>query len=318
MELVIGIDAGGTHTRAHIANARGETRGTGEAGAGNPHVAGRESAQREILNAIQRARADAHITRDQIAAVCLGMSGVDRADERAEWTTWSRAHIAPRARVINDGEIVLAAGTPDNWGIAVIAGTGSLAWGKTCEGKIARAGGWGYLIGDDGSAFELARGGLHAAAQAADGRGASTRLLRDILAFWNLREPQELIARVYRSGLKPADLAQLASIVVRAAEQCDPIAFALVMNAGEALAITIHAVAHKLDIAHKTIPLALTGGLALSAPMIRAHLLAAANVRDLNLAPVTLVDEPVTGAVRIALELLKNDGPQTNADERGF
>ncbi|MBI5651328.1 MAG: BadF/BadG/BcrA/BcrD type ATPase [Chloroflexi bacterium] len=316
MELAIGIDAGGTHTRARIANARGETLGTGEAGAGNPHVAGRESAQREILNAIQRARADAGIlsgmeqsgvpSKDaRIAAVCLGMSGVDRADERAEWTTWAREQIAPRARVINDGEIVLAAGTPDNWGIAVIAGTGSLAWGKTREGKIARAGGWGYLIGDDGSAFELARGGLHAAAQAADGRGASTRLLRDILAFWNLREPHELIARVYRSGLKPGDLAQLASIVVRAAEQGDPVAFGLVMNAGEALAITIHAVAHKLEIAHETIPLAMTGGLALSAQMIRAHLLAAAMVRDLNLAPVALVHEPVTGAVRLAINLIR-------------
>ncbi|CAG0945339.1 glucosamine kinase [Anaerolineae bacterium] len=303
--FVIGIDAGATHTRARVANEHGEMIGAGEAGAGNPHARGIEAAQNEILTAIQRACDDARVAKQDIAAACLGIAGVGRADERAVWTTWAQEYIAPRVEILNDGEIVIAAGSPENWGVALIAGTGSSAWGKSRDGTLARAGGWGYLIGDEGSGFDLARGALRAATQAADGRGESTRLLDAILEFWNLREPMELIARVYRSGLKPGDMAQLAPIVLRLAAEGDAIAQALVMNAGESLAVAIGAVARALKIENEKIPLALTGGLFLEAETLRAQLLAAARMRGFIFEPVTLVHEPVNGAVRIALEMLR-------------
>ena len=279
--------------------------GAGEAGPGNPHARGVQAAQNEILAAIQRACDDARVAKQDIAAACLGIAGVARPDERAEWSAWAREKIAPRIAICNDGEIVIAAGSPENWGVALIAGTGSSAWGKSREGTLARAGGWGYLIGDEGSGFDLARNALRAATQAADGRGEPTRLLGAILEFWNLREPMELIARVYRSGLKPGDMAQLAPLVLRLATEGDPIAQALVMNASESLAVAIGAVARVLKIENETIPLALTGGLLLEAETLRAQLLAAARLRGFNFGPVTLVHEPVNGAVRIALEMLR-------------
>lgn len=301
--FVVGVDAGGTHTRARIANTRGEILGSGEAGAGNPHVAGTDAARREIILAIQRACAHARIECQAIGAACLGIAGVARADEQAEWLTWARERIALHSVLRNDGEIVIAAGCPENWGIALIAGTGSSAWGRTRDGRLARAGGWGWRFGDEGSGYALGCAALRAVAQATDGRGAPTRLREAILAAWNLSEPMDLIARVYRSGLRNAEIAALATTVLRVAEEGDAVARALVVDAGNALADALGAVARALALADTPIPLALTGGLLLQAPALRAEVLRAANARALNFQPVTLVHDPVRGAVRCAVEL---------------
>ena len=232
----------------------------------------------------------------------MGVAGADRPGERLEFETWVRNNIAEKIQVINDGEIVLAAGSPENWGVALIAGTGSIAWGKSRAGQVARAGGWGYLIGDEGSGFNLAQEGLRAAMQSADGRGQETKLLDAFLKHWELREAMELIPRVYRSGLKPADIAHFASIVTDAAEAGDAVAQRLVTRAGEELARTVSAVVKRLDLGEEPIPLAMTGGLLLSAELVRKDLLDALQSSGNRFLP-ELVHEPVIGAVRIATKL---------------
>ncbi len=303
MDFVIGIDGGGSRTRAFVANRRGEPLGTGEAGSCNPQAVGFDAAKRAILDALQRAFDAARLERQLARAACFGIGGVDREEERGEFLQWARAQIASRVEVMNDGLITLAAGTPDNWGIAIIAGTGSSAFGKTRAGKIARAGGWGYRLGDEGSAYDLARRALQAVTQAADGRGEHTILVERIREEWELRELTELVGRVYRSGMKPADFAQIAPLVIRAAEEGDGVARKLVRDAGAELARAILAVARALQFAEKEIPLALTGGLLLGADIVRDHLLAALDNPMWQFAPVVLVRDPVVGAVRIALDL---------------
>jgi N-acetylglucosamine kinase-like BadF-type ATPase len=303
--LVIGIDGGGTRTRARLANARGEALGNGEAGTANPNAHGFAAAQKEILAAIDRAFQDARIEKQSVATVCLGIGGVDRAEERTHFAAWAREAVARRAEVVNDGEIVLAAGSSENWGVALIAGTGSIAWGKTRDGRIARAGGWGYLIGDEGSGFDLARGALRAVTQAEDGRGEPTRLRGAILTHWGIESVSELIPRVYRSGLAPADLAGLAPLVVRTAAEGDAVAQRLIERASAALADTVIAVARQLRFRESEIPLALTGGLLLETELLRTNLVAELKSRGTNFSPITLVPEPVAGAVRIAIELMR-------------
>ena len=302
--LVIGLDGGGSRTRARLANANGETLGAGEAGPSNPQTAGLEAAEREIMRAMHTAFEDAHIAPRMVAAACFGIGGIERADANAELKAWAQATVAARVRMLNDGEILLAAGSPDNWGIAIIAGTGSIAWGKTRDGRIARAGGWGHLIGDEGSSFDLGREALRAAVQAADGRGEETRLLPAILEHWGLSDAMDLVPRVYRPGHTPADIAELAPVVARVAAEGDPIARALLVYAGEALASAAVAVARRLEIAEEKIPLALTGGLLLGNDLIRARLLEALESFDYRFTPVELVREPVAGAVRIAMAML--------------
>ncbi len=303
--LVIGIDGGGTRTRARLAYSRGDTLGAGEAGPANPHAKGFEAAEREILAAIQSAFASAHAETQMVSAACFGIGGVDREEERTRIAAWARETVAPRVHVVNDGAIVLAAGSPENWGVALIAGTGSIAWGRTRDGRIARAGGWGYLIGDEGSGFDLAREALRAATQTADGRGKPTRLLDAILKDWGLVSAMELIPRVYRSGLAPADIARLAPLVIRSAEEGDAVARGLVERAAAALADTVVAVARQLQFTEAEIPLALTGGLLLEAESLQTNLVAELRNRGANFSPIVPVQEPVAGAVRMAIELLR-------------
>lgn len=304
-EFVIGVDAGGTHTRAALANANGETLGVGDAGSGNPHQNGVGSARAEILTAIRRSFDAAGVNKQTVAAACLGIAGIDREDERDEWTRWGRSEISPRAKIVNDGELVLAAGSEENWGVALVAGTGSIVWGRSKKGHKARAGGWGHAIGDEGSAYDLARQALRAASQFADGRGAKTNLLDAILAHWGLKSPPDLIGVVYRSGKRPADLAELATVVVQCAEAGDPIAQSLIERAGEELAAMIDAVARALNFEKEEFPLALTGGLLLRAETVRAHLLGSAAKRNLRFSSIALVQEPLKGAVRLAVEMMK-------------
>lgn len=316
-EFVIGIDGGGTRTRALLADTAGKMLGAGEAGTSNPLVHGLAAAQRELDLAIARAFENGNEPRRIVAAMCMGLGGAGRAQEQQELANWARETLAQRAAVVNDGQIVLAAGTPENWGVAVIAGTGSFAWGRNRAGETARAGGWGYLMGDEGSAFDLARHALRAATQFADGRGEQTQLLDALLEFWDLPAPEDLIGRVYRSGLTHKDLARLAPIAVDCAERGDVVAARLVADAADALARGVAAVSRALGMHNARFPLALTGGLVLGAEFLRQQLWRALESHHCECAPIELVHHPVRGAVRLALDLARTDaGTSPNADSQ--
>lgn len=302
-DLIIGIDGGGTNTRAQLADRNGALLGTGQAGTSNPLVHGVPGAQHELQSAITRAFQDAKREPERVAALCMGLGGAGRAREQQELVEWAQHELAERAAVVNDGEITLAAGTPENQGVAVIAGTGSLAWGRNSSGETARAGGWGYLIGDEGSGFDMAQNALRAATQYADGRAERTTLLAAIMEFWNLSAPQEIVTRVYRSGKGHAALAELAPVVIVEAKAGDPVAQEITHQAAHWLAKSVQAVSHALKFAAGPFPLALTGGLMLGAEFYRAQFLHATAELGCICAPVELVLDPVKGAVRLAREL---------------
>ena len=131
-------------------------------------------------------------------------------------------------------------------------------------------------------------------------------MLDAILRYWNLAEARDLIPRVYRSGLKPADFADLAPLVIRVSEGGDQVARRLIERASESLVDTIIAVVERLSFQEEEIPLALAGGLLLRAAWLRANLLTALERCRHRFAPIVQVDEPVIGAVRLAVELLRN------------
>ena len=95
----------------------------------------------------------------------IGQMIAKSSSEWAEQAGWARSVL-----MVNDGDLVIAAGTPEGWGIGVIAGTGSIAVGRTKDGRTARAGGWGHLIGDEGSAYRIVLDALRLVARRADGR----------------------------------------------------------------------------------------------------------------------------------------------------
>jgi N-acetylmuramic acid 6-phosphate etherase len=193
-ELFLGIDGGGTHTVALLAvrkpgagPAGWALLGRGTTGPSNRQAVGTEQALEALDEAVSAAFLAAGVPRGPVAGACLGLAGADRPDDQAVLHEWAdRVRLAGRVEVTSDAAILLAAGTPDGSGLVLIAGTGSIAFGRTADGRRARAGGWGYLLGDEGSAYALVMSGLQAVARAADGRGPATALTERFLKRFGL------------------------------------------------------------------------------------------------------------------------------------
>jgi len=301
-ELVLGFDGGGTRTVALLAARTGggwKLLGRGEAGPSNRQAVGTPAALAALAAAADAAFASAGRPRKAVRAAVLGLAGAGRAEDRTVIREWAaKVHLAPAVDVIEDAALLLAAGTPDGWGVAVVAGTGSMAYARVADGRTARAGGWGYLLGDEGSGYALALAGLRAAARAADGRGPGTVLIEKLLSAFGLTRPEELVGVVYRGCDRPA-LAALAPLVLDAAESC-PVAAEIATAAAAELASAAVAAARQLGYG-SSFPVALAGGLFESRADYRARFLAALAECGVTPEPVTVVREPAEGAVRLAL-----------------
>jgi N-acetylmuramic acid 6-phosphate etherase len=299
-DLYLGIDGGGTHTVALLARASGDIVGRGTAGPSNRQAVGTERALVALDDAVSAAFHAAGLPRGPVTAACLGLAGADRPDDQAVLREWAeRVQLAARVEVTSDAAILLAAGTPHGWGLVLIAGTGSIAFGRTADSRRARAGGWGHLLGDEGSAYALVIHALQAIARAADGRGPATRLTERFLSHWGLTQPQDLIAAVYRSGRDRADFAALAPLVIETATD-DAVAAGIVAQGAHELARAGESVVRQLGWVGP-VPLALAGGLLVGSAGYRERVLRALRSLGVQPDPITLVGEPAEGAVKLAL-----------------
>ncbi len=303
---ILGLDGGGSKTLALLADATGRVLGRGTAGSSNYQNIGPVAAWAALDGAIAAAFADAGREAGPLAAVCLGLAGVDRPEDRMLFEGWAAERFggAPVA-IANDAELVLAAGTPDGWGVALISGTGSIVVGHHPAGEIARAGGWGHILGDEGSGYAIGVAALRAVMCAFDGRGPQTALTAAVLAHWSLAAPADLVGRVYREEVGTAEIAALARLVDAAAGGGDAVALGILRGAGRDLAVTVEAVVRRLGLPAPT-PCALAGGVIVNGAQVRAAFLAAAADLKLHLQPITPVMEPARGAVRLATDLLRS------------
>ncbi|MBW3540611.1 MAG: hypothetical protein KY476_10085 [Planctomycetes bacterium] len=343
-DLVFGIDGGGSKTVAWIATAkprsvdfnpreplhspnslprglkptlRGdepagavEPLGRGHAGPSNPNAVGWEQSLANIDAAVDAALADGGITgSDPLAAGVVALAGGDRpevARRLDEWNAGSRR--AERLLATHDAAAVLAAVSNNNVGIALIAGTGSFAWGRAASGAAARSGGWGHLLGDEGSGYRLALDGLSAVAHAADGRGPSTELTKRYCERFGAQTPHDLIPIVYARQNDRGWIAALSGEVVLAAGAGDAVAAALVDAASSSLAELVWNVAERLDMAAGVPALGLAGGLLVHNRIVENAVDRRLAERALPIAEQRLVPEPVVGAVRLAQAMAAGDG----------
>lgn len=297
-ELILGVDGGGTQTRALLADTSGRLLGRGNAGSSNYHVVGLESAGRALREAIEDGRRAAG--RGDIVAACFGLASVDRPADQLLVNGWvSHQGLTERFCVVNDSELVLAAGTPEGWGLALICGSGSICIGRTADGRDARAGGWGYLMGDEGSGYFLAVQALRLATQTADGRADAPAVLRAVLDEWRLEDPEQLLSFVYQPETTHAELSAVADRVLELAELGDVHALHLLEGAARALAQHVDTVAARLRMAAP--PLAIGGQLLAGSPVLRQRVRAHLGV---PIGSMTVVDEPARGALQIAQRLL--------------
>jgi N-acetylmuramic acid 6-phosphate etherase len=310
-DLFLAIDGGGTHTVALLAAKKSDSPdwtivGRGESGPSNIQAVGTANALNALNEAVAAAFSAAGLERIPVAGGCLGLAGAGRLPDQTLIQDWARRiNLATKIKITTDADILLAAGTPDGWGLAIIAGTGSMVYAGAPDGRTARGGGWGYLLGDEGSGYNLVMTGLQAVAWADDDRGPPTGLTKAFLTKMGLQNPQELIPAIYQGSWDRAALAGLAPVVLEAAEAGDPVAGSIVGNEAQLLAETAGAAARKLGLEKTPLPVALAGGLLLGSQSYRQLLVNGLKTCNLQPNPVHLVEEPARGAVRLATALVK-------------
>jgi N-acetylglucosamine kinase-like BadF-type ATPase len=252
-----------------VVDRAGREQGRAISGSSNYTVVGAEEAAEQIRRAVTEATqlAEAELP---LRAIWVGRSGVDRPGARARLLPLLRP-LAVDTRLTNDAELVFGA-LEGSVGVVLIAGTGSIALGRDTAGATVRAGGWGHLIGDEGSGYDLGRRALQASARAADGRGPHTDLLDAVVSQWQLEHPMEIIGKVYGTGDK-AEIAALSSLVFAAARNGDAVARQIVADAASELAQAVIAVGGRIAVPNGGLPLALAGGLLTGESKFRAMVL---------------------------------------------
>src|SRR5947208_12237034 len=177
MKYFLGVDGGASKTAALVINDTGKSLGSGVAGPSNHLRVGIETAARNIERAVNKAVVAADVATREIVWAYCGIAGADHPAHRQEVVD-SLEIFFPRGNftVDNDARIALTGAIGFGAGVVVIAGTGSVAFGRNEAGEELRAGGWGPTIGDEGSGFAIARNGLAAIVRAYDGRGAATKM----------------------------------------------------------------------------------------------------------------------------------------------
>jgi len=306
LHLVIGIDGGASQTVAVVADAHtGAALGRGEGGPSNIQAVGETAALRELNTAVAGAFRSAKLPRRPVRAAALGLAGVDRDEGLDVIRGWADlVQLADKITIANDATLLFAAGTPEGWGLAIVAGTGSIAFALDRFGKDARAGGWGYLLGDEGSAFRVGLSGLRAACRAADGIGDPTTLLALLLGQLGSSDPREFIPAVYRGAWDKAFIAGLAPVVLDAAANGDATATAILEGEARELARTAAGAVRNGGLPTDGVPVALAGGLGLNSETFRTRFLSELCACGVTPGPVGLVDDPVVGAVVLARRLL--------------
>jgi N-acetylglucosamine kinase-like BadF-type ATPase len=298
LRYVIGVDAGGTKTVGLLADETGAVLRQARSGGANLVAHGELGVEKSLYEVIEGLDSPAPVD-----AICLGIAGVDRPEDKAliEGVLRRLGFRRSVVRIVNDAYIALVAGAPEGIGIVLVAGTGSIAYGVDSSGATARAGGWGYLLGDEGSAFWLGHAAVRQGIRAADGRGPQTTLYERICREIGVEHPSGLVKWFYEQNLSRTRVARLAAVVQIAADEGDESARALLDQAAQHLARAARAVARQLEFA-EPYSLVLSGGAFRACPSLCPRVEASL---DLPLARVVRLDaEPATGAVQLALAAL--------------
>lgn len=300
----VGVDAGGTETKLRLVRKEGDRAvfaGRGVAGPGNFQDVGADGLIREIQSALRQAAEDAGLKEvPRLEGLAIGAAGVGRKDDADQVVhAVSEAFPQVQAQVHNDAIVALAAGALGDPGIVVIAGTGSTAWSYQPDGQWVRVGGWGYILGDEGSGYAIGMEALRCLARVDDGRESPTSLTEAIFTELGMNEAMDLIPFLHSGPIPKQRVAGLAPIVLREAEKNDEVAGRIVDEAVDDL-VELVATAYRRSTLPTPIPLVLVGGL-FSNAMLRERFTARIERDFPDMIPARPVLDPAGGACVLAL-----------------
>ena len=317
MNLVLGIDGGGTKTVCVLMDDTGQVLGRGEAGASNYQSVGKQAAFFSIQSAITQAVAVMETV--QIDAICLGLAGVGRPmdievvqtlvqqlqDSASAPITWA---LQPSNVVIcNDALIALVGGVGYPVGIVAIAGTGSIVFGRNSHGNTQRVGGWGHLLGDVGSAYHLAVSGLRAALKAYDQVGRATTLQERFREHLGLSNLEEVVKVIYQQGWSVKEIAALAPIIAQEAVSGDEVSLRIIEDAVKELVQATQVVIDTLFSPTEIVEVVTTGSVWRNAKLMQEKFAIYLAQKKPLVQVILPRHEPAYGAGLLALDTLSKE-----------
>lgn len=301
--LLLGIDCGGSHTAVAVGDQWGRVLARAEGPGSAMRPGGAERSAAVIQDVARRAALQAMLSLPASVAL-VGAAGAGRAPEQKELAdAITAAGVAERVDVRTDIEIALAAAFGDKPGILINAGTGSIAYARAQDGRLHRAGGYGWQLGDEGGGYWLGRRALAAAAQARDGLEESSTLLERLLVALGLQTFDDLIR--WTATATPAQVAALAPHVLNAALEGEIVAQRIVADAAVELSHLVRALTRHFS-GTQPIKMATTGGLLRpGSPLLAALRISLADQlpRARLSESGSAVDAPA-GALRLAAQVL--------------
>jgi N-acetylglucosamine kinase-like BadF-type ATPase len=259
--LFLGVDGGQSSTKAIIADETGLILGRGLAGPCN-HVASREEGRQKLAGTVRECVESAlqalgcSFGEAVFESACFGMSGGPEDKLEILQQVLRSEHLT----VTHDGAIALMGATAGRPGIIVIGGTGSFAFGRNGEGRDARAGGWGYIFGDEGGAFDIVRQATRAMLREHEGHGVKTDLTRLLLPAVGVDDANQMLHAFYTSTWPRSRVASLASHVDAAAQRGDAVALEILKTAGRQLAQLAISIQERIFQTADLVPVAAIGG----------------------------------------------------------
>jgi len=301
--IYLGIDGGGSKTSCLIGD---ETcvLGAGTGAASNVVRVGEAQARESLTTAIRQACRVANIEPSQISRVCVGLAGAARPEisdlvRGLVSETLSGEIKLAEIEIVGDMVIALEAAFGSGPGVIVIAGTGSIAYGRNSKGQTARAGGWGFAISDEGSGHWIGRTAVAAALGAWDENpGQDVRLIEVLLRSWHLETIEQLVPAA--NATPPPDFAALFPSVLSSAESGDRIACDALTRAGTHLANLAGTLLRRLFSNSGAVPVAMSGGVFASSPLVRQVFYNTLSSLHPNAVLNPSVIEPVRGALALA------------------
>lgn len=267
---------------------------------------GEQRAREAIAAAINQACAEAKVNPSQIERTCVGVAGGARQETAKIVRRILSETVGGEIEIVGDMVIAMEAAAGSGPGVVVIAGTGSIAYGRNAAGKTARAGGWGFAISDEGSAHWIGRAAISAIMRACD-EGQHPALLNSLMQAWRLETREQMIMAA--NATPTADFAGLLPAIISAAESKDPIAHDVLAQAGAELAMLAKIVIARLFAERDQVPVAMSGGVFRNAALVRRVFYNNLRLRY----PKVVVSNEVVDAVKGALELARKAAKATGA-----
>jgi N-acetylmuramic acid 6-phosphate etherase len=305
-QFLLGVDAGGTKTVAAVAHRDrpGEILGLGRGGPANA-ADGLETAQNELLVAVERARRSAGCRNGSFARAFVGIAGAGDESVRDSLEKWMRAFaLADFISVAPDAANVLAMLEPDVNAIALISGTGAIAFGRNVSGSLARAGGWGWITGHGGGGYSTGVAALRAVVRQVDGLGPATQLTAALQGRFGESDIRGIVGIIQSADAFVPLIASLAECVDSTAAEGDPVAVEILTGTAGDLASLVQSVAGQLRfVSPRSYTLCIAGNLIVRSEFVESRLIE--NLVAVGLTPdrVLKVSEPVVGALRAAAQV---------------